>query len=880
MKNGEKIKRNEKSNKNKLLNNKFFTPIQLKKIENIFDVNSSSNKTAIILYKKSQNKNILLNHNKDRYNNIKIYNNSKSREKKNKTLNNTYHRKNKILNKAHENKKNKILRTEVKSKIISEFKMLNNRIYSPLNKSTNKNHKINFSTEKRNKTPIKNINNCLINNKFDDFSPSNKINKNKKSYSKNRNKNYDYNFKTFYNDKSNHKTKINSIYEKRKGPIPKEKSFIIKRNKSFNKQNQAKKSKPKKHNTSHIHRRKSNDVDNIKFDEFFNTFNNTHTHKKEINSYSYYNPNNSTTKKNNKKIEKENKPHVDTLEYLTKIINSKKPNKLSNIQNEIKNNKNTNKNQETFINAFRKKNNEKKRLSNEKSDIKKYIQVKKKLYKLNNIKKKKKEKEEELKKYLELYKLERNISNSNNNTFYHSAKTQNVFNATKKCDEYNDDDNYVCNNNNNEFLSSIDSTIVDKNNFYEGIIDIQKIYSNNIINNNIIINNYPKSELNSGQEKNITKYNKKRDDINNNHQINKKINSRNQKEPYNDNLKNNEIMIDNKIPNIKNELKEEKIDEITFTYSSPQKEEKKETIKEEEIENKKEIIKPEDDFNKANVLQINELNEYSFRLNNSNSESNEAKENNEMNSFTTSKFCNSQLFSEQNSQSNKNILLNEKELKEEEKEEEKKEKEEKEEKNNINEKNILQETKKYSFTKEELDNYKEILSSLFDYLKLITQRNALNDIISYGDMKYKYKIGFEIILTLIKLAPFNIIRAIQQTQYYHFAFRQLFIPYITKCFRKLKLFCYYGKLFETAEKKLKFIYKKILINKIKRFNRNKNFEEINEILNLDNKNFEILSDKDISESKENDLIDWEDSFFSDKQDINNVISENDIVNMK
>ena len=46
---------------------------------------------------------------------------------------------------------------------------------------------------------------------------------------------------------------------------------------------------------------------------------------------------------------------MDTLEYLTKIINSKKPNKLSNIQNEIKNNKNTNKNQETFINAFRKK---------------------------------------------------------------------------------------------------------------------------------------------------------------------------------------------------------------------------------------------------------------------------------------------------------------------------------------------------------------------------------------------------------------------------------------------------------------------------------------------------------------------------------------------
>ena len=842
MKNGEKMNKKEKPNKNKILNNKFFTPIQLKKIENIFEANSSSsNKNAIILFQKSPNKNALLNKKKDRYNNIKIYNNnSKSKEKKNKTLNNTYHRKNKILNKDYKSKikDNKILRTEVKSKIIPEFKMLNKRIYSPINKSSNKNHKINFSTEKRNKTPIKNINNCLINNKINDFSPSEKINKNKKTFSKNKNKNYDDHYKTFYIDKSNHKTK----HVQKKDLLPKEKSFIIKRNKSFNNQkiqNHIKKSKSKKTNTSHIHRRRSNGNDNIKLEEFYNTFNNTYTHKKEINSYSNYKTNNSSNKRHNKKNEIENKPRVDTLEYLTKIINSKKPTTLTNKQNEINFNKNNNKN-ETYINAFRKKNNEKKKLSKDKSDIKKYIQVKKKLYKLNSIKKKKKEKEEELKKYLELYKLQRNISNSNNNTFYQSAKTKNVFNETKKFEQY--DDNYKINNNNNEFLSSIDSTIVDKNNFYEGIIDIQKIYSNNIINNNIIINNYPKS--------------KKADDINIKHQK-KTINSRNQKEPNNKNLKNDEINIDNNIPSIKNELKEEKIDEISFTYSSPQKEEKKETIKEEEKGNQKDIINPEDDSNKINVLQINQLNEYSFRLNNSNSESNDVKENNDINSFTTSKFCNSQKLSEQNSQSNKNIILNEKELKDEEKE-----------------------NKKYSFTKEELDNYKEILSSLFDYLKLITQRNALNDIISYGDMKYKYKIGFEIILTLIKLAPFNIIRAIQQTQYYHFAFRQLFIPYITKCFRKLKLFYFYDKIFEKGEKQLKLIYKKLVINKIKKFNKNKKLEEINEILNLYDKNLEALSDKDISESKENDLIDWDDSFFSDKQDIDKVISDNDINNKK
>ena len=79
---------------------------------------------------------------------------------------------------------------------------------------------------------------------------------------------------------------------------------------------------------------------------------------------------------------------------------------IANKQNEI-NNINNNKN-DSYINIFRKKNKEKNKLSSEKTDIKKYIQVKKKLYKLSNIKKKKKEKEEELKKYLELYKLQKN----------------------------------------------------------------------------------------------------------------------------------------------------------------------------------------------------------------------------------------------------------------------------------------------------------------------------------------------------------------------------------------------------------------------------------------------------------------------------------------
>ena len=820
----EKINKNSKSKKNKLFKNKNFKPIQFKKIENTFKLDFSNNKTSIILFKKSHNKNISTDKNKKQYNNIKIYNNSKSNDKKSKTLNNTFHQKKKLFNNSKPKnkisfsknvKRNKILLSEIKNKDKNkkhfELKSLNKRTYSPINKSHNKNDKITFFTQKRNKTPIKDNNIRLFTNKLN-VSPSDK------------NKNINYNFKTFYNDKSYYKSKINSIIEKNKKDfISKEKSFILKRNKSFNNTNPKYniKSQFKNNKTKNIYKGKH--IVDDKFDENFNTFNNTYTHKKEINSYSYFKKNERVNLNKNNKNKLEKKPRVDTLEYLTKIMNSKKPRNLAEKQNENGNlNDNRNNNKDEYINIFRKKNNEKDKSSNEKSDIKKYIQVKKKLYKLNNIKKKKKEKEEELKKYLELYKLQKNIFNSNNNTFYNNTKIHNISNSPKN-DEKNENDYLYNNYNNNEFLSSIDSTIVDKNNFYQGIIDIQKIYSNNIINNNIIINNFPNSECNNKRGKNTNI--KKKKETNNHHQKNKKLNIQNHKEM---DINNNNINLK------KNELKEEKIVEINFVYSSLAKEEEKKE------ENEKETIKKDDNsINQLNEIQINELNEYSFKLNNSNSDSNDVKENSEINSCTTSKFCNSQLQSEQNRQNNKNIN------------EEKKD-------NSLKIEDNLEKKEKYEFTKEKLDNYKEILSSLFEYLKLITQRNALNDIISYGDMKYKYKIGFEIILTLIKLAPFNIIRAIQQAQYYHFAFRQLFIPYITKYFHKLKSFYIYDKHFERGEKKLKHIYIKLVIKKIKQFKKKEeNIEKIKE----------SLSDKDISGSKENDLIEWDNSFFDENQDI-------------
>ena len=902
MKKWEKVNKNAKINKDKLFKNIVFKPTKFQKIENTCIANtSSSKKTAIILFQRTpNNKTSTPYKNEKRNNNIKVYNYSKLNEKKSKTLNNTHHRKNKLINHTNiKSKNNKIIedknnlsksnksrnsKPKIKNKNQVKLKILEKKHYSPNIKTSNKTVKNKIFTEKRNKTPIQKTNICLSNNnKSKEFPTFNDI------------LTTNYNFKTLYKDKLHKylkKLKSNLKNKNKTDLIPKDELFPLKPNKSFNQQRHIKQSSKKKKNISNIHRRRHND--NI-FEEGYNTFNNTSNNKKEFNSYSFYKTNNSIKIKN--KINKEKKPRVDTMEYLDKIMNSvKTSNIVTSIGNKNRYYNNIN-NNDSYINIFRKKNNEKNKSKDEKNDIKKYIQVKKKLFKLSSIKKKKKEKEEELKKYLQLYKLQENIFNSNNNTFYNTnsklIKKQNNNNINKisESNNINNKQNNNNNNNNNEFMSSIDSTIVDKNNFYQGIMDIQNIYSNNIINHNIIINNYPDSNLERKNDIN------KKDNNILNRKI-KKINSRNNYE-LNNNNRSSEINSNNKTNNTNKELKEEKIDQITYTYSSPIKEEniEEKNINKENINNinNNDIEKN----NRQNEFQINELNEYSFKLNSSN-ESNEIKENNnDLNSLTTSKFFNSQILSENDRQNENNII---------------KEKEEKNE-NNIpsieippslhllSENNSLEEhkDKKYLFTKEELDNYKEIFSSLFDYLKLITQRNALNDIISYGDMKYKYKIGFEIIVTLIKLAPFNIIRAIQQTQYYHFAFRQLFIPYITKSFRKLKSFCFYDKLFKTGEKIIKNIYKKIIIKKINKIKNNVksnklfdktnidvnnnssninsniiSIENITKSLNKNDKEIDLLSNEDISESKENDLIEWEGSILSEKQDNNEIKSNNNI----
>ena len=305
-----------------------------------------------------------------------------------------------------------------------------------------------------------------------------------------------------------------------------------------------------------------------------------------------------------------------------------------------------------------------------------------------------------------------------------------------------------------------------------------------------------------------------------------------------------------------------------------------------------------------NTFQIDFRNDYSFKANDSNS--------NDINSYQTSKFCNSQIFNDEkeknedikeskeehnliNNNSIENVFINNSFRKEDSEiknnipsiqlpptiqllspsdtlEENNRNKE-----NNQNENNKDNSIRQiYDLNEEKLENYKEILTSLFEYLKLITQRNAFNDIISYGDIKYKYKMGFEQLIILIKSIPFNIIRAIQQSQYYNFVFRYLFIPYISRAFKNIKLFSLYHKRFTQFNQIIKNLSKKIIFRKLKKYieltkkyNNSIDKKEVfknSNIIKKENKNDNIsikednFTEPDISESKEMDSIEWDNDF--------------------
>ena len=942
MKNDVEFFRKEKVFKNDYYNQSCVQKEDFRKIENTCLAKSFSNKSAIILFQKNSTnkfKNNLKQNNKNNNNftkHFKIYKNKEYDDKKNKTLNNTFQNGNYLKLKENKSDKNKI------NKRIKVNLSLNNHSNENYNSKNFYKIKYNKSYNKTNNHNITNISVCLtninmINKNEENYSPSFcKINKkihkkiyNKKKVNKNniRSKTFDNNFGNLFKKNSYNNTYNNTFegYLKKEKERDKNKTLMEKKmryfldyckdatesilnsdydSKSNTLNNYSLNSKFKKINKKYNYKSLDKKRQNLLNNESFNTYNFGITNLSEINS-SYLNKchNISTVTNNNKNNKK--KPRVDTFEYLAKILNSiNTTNLIKSFKIKGKNeeiSKNLKKNEKT--DCFRQQNN-KNIINNYKNErrfkkdnnIKKYIEIKKKMNRINKEKKKKKNKEDNLKKFIHLYKLQENIFNSNNN------KIKNDFYCGKNKKSNNKNYNDI-NNNTNINVTSNESTIIDKSNYYQNIIDIQKIYNeNNIFIDNNIINNenkfINKDNIIIHNDINYNTYD------NNLSYINKEKNLDNKS-----NLNKTDKEIDNKI--ILNNINDEDI----FTKCQITLEKANKIIGGEKVEslinnfnhmNFKNVNNIKEEDNNNNYPLYDYKNDYSFKLNDSNS--------NEYNSYQTSKFCTSQVLIEEketNEPLNNNNtlkqdenLFNNNSIK----------KEENETKNNmqsiqlpptiqlISGNNTIEENKNMEVNKdfknnnkkdilnqEKLDNYKEILSSLFEYIKLITQRNALNDIITYGDIKYKYKIGFSQLIIVIKSLPFNIIRAIQQSQYYHFAFRQLFIPYISRAFHNIKIYSSYKIFFIKVEQILKYIYKKIILRKIKNFNKNmkpynelknseenitiKNLEEISELKDLYCRN-DI--EEDISESKEMDSIEWENDFINNKQitnrDNSNIIN--------
>ena len=911
-------------------NQTYFPKEDFTKVENTCLAKSVSNKRAIILFQKKSN-----NKNKKKhtfaYNFIK-HKSKHYEDKRNKTLNNTFQ--NMDYLKLNDNKSNKN-----KKKCKNQNNKNNNSKFNSSNHS-NENYnsknfykiKYNKSYKKTNNNNITNISVCLTNinmiNKSDDnYSPSfckiktikkkvlNKKNGNKYNI---RSQTFDYNFGNLY--KKNYNNTFDE-YSKKEKEKDKNKTLIEKKMRYFL-------DYCKDDISSILHSNydsKNNTLNNYSLNHKLIKINNKLNYKKidkkrhyilHDNSFSTYNYNFGTTNlseinnsflnkchnistfNKNNNINNKIKPRVDTFEYLAKILNSintsnliksfqikEKSEKISN--NLKKSEKTDNFRQKTGGTILNKNKNERRFKKN--NDIKKYIEKKKKICKINYMNKKKKSKEDDLKKYLQLYQLQEKI-------FHSKAKNKN-----KKS---NNSNNNISNYNHNISKgTSNESTIVDKNNYYQNIIDIQNLYNddNCFINNKII--NKENHDIN-------------KDDIIMNDSINangnnvtdsndhKNINSKEKNMEKNIVIKNglsknnNESKEENKIIINNNNLKEEDI----FAKCQNTLEKATKIIGGEKVEylinNFKNInisninnTKEEDNNNNSNYPLYDYKNDYSFKLNESNS--------NEYNSYQTSKFCTSQvLIEDKETEEQKNFAdQNNISFKKEENEvknmlsiqlpptiqlisgdgtiEENKNKEIKEDINKD----------KSHLSQEKLDNYKEILASLFEYIKLITQRNALNDIITYGDMKYKYKIGFIQLIIAIKSLPFNIIRAIQQTQYYHFAFRQLFLPYISRAYQSIKLYSSYKIYLSKIDLILKYIFKKIIFRKIKMYKKKVEPEELmNSEENLTVKDLEDLPElkendieEDISESKETDSIEWENDIYNDKQktcrDNSNIIND-------
>ena len=171
-------------------------------------------------------------------------------------------------------------------------------------------------------------------------------------------------------------------------------------------------------------------------------------------------------------------------------------------------------------------------------------------------------------------------------------------------------------------------------------------------------------------------------------------------------------------------------------------------------------------------------------------------------------------------------------------------------------KEMLDNKKAYFFSQDDLENYYKIFISLDDYLNSLTKKNALNDIISYGDLRYTYKIGFEHMIFLLKSYPFNLLRLIYQRQYYKDVLRQFFVPFLRRAFNNINIYTYNKQKFLEVNRAIEQIYRIVFLKRLIFYGQIKQLYIIEKnILNEMNKNNndekQLIQNKNIVINTEN-----------------------------
>ena len=97
----------------------------------------------------------------------------------------------------------------------------------------------------------------------------------------------------------------------------------------------------------------------------------------------------------------------------------------------------------------------------------------------------------------------------------------------------------------------------------------------------------------------------------------------------------------------------------------------------------------------------------------------------------------------------------------------------------------LNKTSDYQFTQEELEIYNQIFEELSEFLIKVNKKNAFNDIISYGNYRFRYIVGIQRLILIFKFYPFNALISYGNLIFYYVAFKQIFLIFLSKAFYKI-----------------------------------------------------------------------------------------------